>query len=63
MKEVPVLMTEKEFQKELEDVRKILEEQNIEGIYSRTLFLAGWVSAENAPILTPSQLKRLFKLA
>ena len=62
MKEVPVLMTEEEFQKELEDARKCLEERNIKGIYSRMFFLAGWATAETSPIYTPEQLGRLFDL-
>lgn len=63
MKEVPALLSEREFQAELEDIRETMEKAGKKGIYSRTSFLIGCVVAETSPIFTPDQLSRLFELA
>ena len=63
MKEIPTLMSEEEFQKELDDLRETMEVGNVRGLYRRMSYLTSWVSAETAPIFTPSQLSRIFDLA
>ena len=63
MKEIPTLMSEEEFQKELDDLRETMEVGNVRGLYRRMSYLTGWVSAETAPIFTPSQLSKIFDLA
>lgn len=63
MREVPTLLTEEEFLRELEDAKVHLERRDIQSKANRISYLSGWVSAETAPIFTPDQLHRIFELA
>ena len=52
MREVPTLLTEEEFLRELEDAKVHLERRDIQSKANRISYLSGWVSAETAPIFT-----------
>lgn len=58
-------MSEEEFQKELEKVRKILEENKQRGgtRYERIFCVIGRITSRSAEVYLPEQLGRLFDLA
>lgn len=63
MKEVPVLMTQKEFELHLKETKEELDKNTPEFKEYRTFWLIGRVTSETSPVYTPEQLKKIFDLA
>lgn len=66
MREIPVLMTDKEFELELNTLRIKMEDEKQKGHdwNRRTSYLIGWVTNTNTgSIHTPEQLDKIFDLA
>ena len=65
MHEIPVLMTKEDFELEYRTLQIKMEDEKQKGHDwgFRISYLIGWCTGENAPIHTPEQLNKIFKLA
>ncbi len=62
IREIPKLLTKEEFESELENIKKALEEHNFSSRSFKIHYLIGWITA-GPTIHTPDQLNQIFALA
>ena len=60
--EFPKLLTKEEFESELENIKKALEEHNFSSQSFKIHYLIGWITT-GPTIHTPDQLNQIFALA
>ena len=62
IREIQKLLTKEEFESELENIKKALEEHNFNSRSFKIHYLIGWVTT-GTTIHTPNQLEQIFDLA
>ncbi len=62
IREIPKLLMKEEFESELENIKKALEEHNFSSRSFKIHYLIGWVTT-GTTIHTPNQLEQIFDLA
>ena len=65
MHEIPVLMTDKDFDLEYNTLKIKMEDEKQKGhdLCMRISYLIGWTTSDAAPIHTPEQLGKIYALA